>query len=246
LVRGAAPARSRAGNHLGPPALGRHRFAGGADQVDCRGRRGEAQARVPGRMGLRGHRDAEPDGAIRAPGQLERRRVPDRGGRDGLSGHGRLDDRPGEGRAPVNDARGFTLLEVLLALAILGVAVVASIQGFAQGLRLLKLSGEHQSAVLLADQKIRDIVTPEEGQKNGEDQLGGTTFSWEMVTTPIEAPDLIPTAPGAPPPTTTTPSAATATGTPQWLVYQIAARVRWADHRLGAITTILFRCAPSV
>jgi len=145
----------------------------------------------------------------------------------------------------VNDARGFTLLEVLLALAILGVAVVASIQGFAQGLRLLKLSGEHQSAVLLADQKIRDIVTPEEGQKNGEDQLGGTTFSWEMVTTPIEAPDLIPTAPGAPPPTTTTPSAATATGTPQWLVYQIAARVRWAEHRQVEITTIRISAPPA-
>src|SRR3989442_9387407 len=48
---------------------------------------------------------------------------------------------------------GFTLLEVLVALAILSIAVVASIQGFAQGLRLLKLAGDHQQATLIADQK---------------------------------------------------------------------------------------------
>ena len=57
--------------------------------------------------------------------------------------------------------RGFTLLEVLVALAILGLAVVAVIQGFAQGLRLLKLSGDHQRAVLVADQKIREVLAPE-------------------------------------------------------------------------------------
>ena len=60
--------------------------------------------------------------------------------------------------------QGFTLLEVLIALAILGTAVVAAIQGFSQGLRLLKLSGDHQEAVLLADQVVREVVQPTEGQ----------------------------------------------------------------------------------
>ena len=46
-------------------------------------------------------------------------------------------------------AAGFTLIEVLVALAILSLAVVASIQGFAQGLRLLRLAGDHQQAMLL-------------------------------------------------------------------------------------------------
>ena len=55
---------------------------------------------------------------------------------------------------------GFTLIEVLVALAILSIAVVASIQGFAQGLRLLKLAGDHQHAMLLADQKMREVVDP--------------------------------------------------------------------------------------
>jgi len=66
---------------------------------------------------------------------------------------------------------GFTLLEVLIAFAILSVAVVAVIQGFAQGLRLLKAAGDHQQAVLLADQKTREMVTPVEGRDQGKTLL---------------------------------------------------------------------------
>src|SRR6266571_2761381 len=62
---------------------------------------------------------------------------------------------------------GFTLLEVIVALAILSLAVVAAIQGFAQGLRLLKLAGDHQRAMLLADEKAREVVDPEEGREPG-------------------------------------------------------------------------------
>ena len=46
---------------------------------------------------------------------------------------------------------GFTLLEVLVAMVILSVAVVTLIQLASQGLRLLRVSGEHQDAVMLAD-----------------------------------------------------------------------------------------------
>ena len=69
---------------------------------------------------------------------------------------------------PRRDA-GFTLLEVIVALAILGTAVVASIQGFAAGLRLLKLAGDHQHAILLADQKMREVTKLEEGREDGTD-----------------------------------------------------------------------------
>ena len=60
---------------------------------------------------------------------------------------------------------GFTLLEVVVALAILSLAVVAAIQGFAQGLRLLKLAGDHQRAMLLADEKAREVLEPDEGRE---------------------------------------------------------------------------------
>ena len=54
---------------------------------------------------------------------------------------------------------GFTRLEVLGPLvAILSLAVVAIIEGFAQDLRLLELSGAHQSATHLADEKVREVL----------------------------------------------------------------------------------------
>jgi hypothetical protein len=71
-------------------------------------------------------------------------------------------------------------------MAILGVAIVASIQGFAAGLRLLKLSGEHQHAMLVADQKLREPVTLEEGRETGTDGA----LTWERAISVVAMPEL--------------------------------------------------------
>jgi general secretion pathway protein I len=105
---------------------------------------------------------------------------------------------------------GFTLLEVLIAFAILSIAVVAVIQGFAQGLRLLKVAGDHQQAVLLADQKTREMVTPVEGRDQGKEG----NFDWERTVTVVPAPDLTRTA-----------------ATAKWHVYRIDVKVSWGDKR---------------
>jgi len=105
---------------------------------------------------------------------------------------------------------GFTLLEVIVALAILSLAVVAAIQGFAQGLRLLKLAGDHQRAMLLADEKAREVVDPEEGREQGTEG----NFRWERQTTVIPAPDLVPTV-----------------GVPRWRIYEIDVKVFWDERR---------------
>jgi type II secretion system protein I len=119
-------------------------------------------------------------------------------------------------------ARGFTLIEVIVALAILSIAVVASIQGFAQGLRLLKLAGDHQHAMLIADQKAREIVEPAAGRQEGEAEHSGHVFRWETTTTELAAPDL------------------TADGTraPAWRIFQIDVRVRWDERREVEVTTL--------
>lgn len=125
--------------------------------------------------------------------------------------------------APAGPARsvrrdsGFTLLEVLVALAILGLAVVATIQGFAQGLRLLKLSGDHQQAMLLADLKVREVVTPEEGREEREEGR----FRWERTTKLVPAPEL-----------------ALPAGLPRWHVYEIVVRVWWDERRQVEIATL--------
>ena len=114
----------------------------------------------------------------------------------------------------MTSSRGFTLLEVLVALAILGVAVVASIQGFAGGLRLLKLSGDHQRAMLIADQKMREAMKPEEGRQNGAEGA----FTWERTTAALPAPEL-----------------AGANG-PKWRVYRIEVKVQWEKRSVDLAT----------
>jgi general secretion pathway protein I len=114
-------------------------------------------------------------------------------------------------------AAGFTLLEVLVAFAILSIAIVASIQGFAQGLRLLKTAGDHQQAMLLADQKVREVVTPTEEQKSGTEG----PFTWERTITVDPTPEL-----------------ARAPATARWKVYRITVRVDWDGTRRVELATL--------
>jgi general secretion pathway protein I len=111
--------------------------------------------------------------------------------------------------------RGFTLLEVLVALAILSLAVVAGIQGFAAGLRLLKLSGDHQEATLLADQKAREVLAPAAGREEGTEGQ----FTWTRTVAALEAPDLD-----------------VFGRTARWRAWAIDVEVRWGERRVHLAT----------
>jgi general secretion pathway protein I len=110
----------------------------------------------------------------------------------------------------MNRRGGFTLIEVLVAFAILSLTVVVAVQGFAQGLRLLKLSGDHQSAILIADQKAREVVMPKEGREGGTD--GG--YTWERTIKELPAPEL--EVPGQ---------------AARWHFYEITVQVAWGDGK---------------
>jgi general secretion pathway protein I len=113
---------------------------------------------------------------------------------------------------------GFTLIEVLVAFAILSLTIVVAVQGFAQGLRLLKLSGEHQRAILIADQKAREVVMPKEGREEGTEGA----FAWERIIKPVPAPEL--EGPGRP---------------AKWHVYEINVQVAWGEQRRAVGVTTL-------
>jgi len=159
-----------------------------------------------------------------------RGRVPSRGtGR--TSRPPTLTQRRSKGQEPfpapaapsVSREHGFTLLEVLVAFAILSIAVVTTIQGFAGGLRLLRLAGEHQQAILLADQKLREVVRPAE--ERTEDAEGA--YRWERTITIVPTPDL-----------------ARTPATEMWHVYRIAVKVSWGDTRSVTVATLRTSAEP--
>jgi general secretion pathway protein I len=117
----------------------------------------------------------------------------------------------------MGQARGFTLLEVLVALAILGLAVVTVIQLFAQGLRLLKVSGDYQQAVLLADQKAREAGPLREGVESGQEG----PFGWERRATVTPVPVEL----------------TVVSATPVRL-YQLTVQVRWGGNRSVEVATL--------
>jgi prepilin-type N-terminal cleavage/methylation domain-containing protein len=58
--------------------------------------------------------------------------------------------------------RGFTLLEVLVAIAILGIAVTVVIELFSANLRAIATSGDYISAATKAEAKMREILDDDE------------------------------------------------------------------------------------
>jgi len=73
---------------------------------------------------------------------------------------------------PLNGSSGFTLLEVLVALALLGIAVVAILQLFSANLKSISVSEEYVAGSLEAQAKMREVLGNKEFSEG----------SWEGVT----------------------------------------------------------------
>lgn len=89
--------------------------------------------------------------------------------------------------------RGFTLLEVLVAVTILALAVVALMQLSSQGLRLLHQADDYQEAVMLADRIARVAAVGAEGVESGQEGH----FRWERRAQLVPVPEAL--APGTGP-----------------------------------------------
>ena len=71
---------------------------------------------------------------------------------------------------PLNKTAGFTLLEVLVALTLLGVAVTVILQLFSANLRSISASEEYVTGSLEAQAKMREVLEDKEiseGTRNG-------------------------------------------------------------------------------
>jgi len=85
---------------------------------------------------------------------------------------------------------GFTLIEVVIALAILGIGLTVIIELFSGGLRLARTSEEYTKAMNFAHMKMEEITSQqkiEEGSNEGK--CDDDTFRWQVK---IKKTDLLP------------------------------------------------------
>jgi general secretion pathway protein I len=85
---------------------------------------------------------------------------------------------------------GFTLIEVVVALAILGIGLTVIIELFSGGLRLARTSEEYTKAMNFAHMKMEEITSQrkiEEGTDEGK--CDDDTFHWQVR---IKKTDLLP------------------------------------------------------
>ncbi len=90
---------------------------------------------------------------------------------------------------------GFTLLEVLVATVIMGVAVTALIVGLSQSVKNAARLADYDRAVMLARTKMIDLLLdvnlPFEGSVTGgfaADQAGGMESGWKAALKPYDVP----------------------------------------------------------
>ncbi|MEW6168332.1 MAG: type II secretion system minor pseudopilin GspI [Pseudomonadota bacterium] len=79
--------------------------------------------------------------------------------------------------------RGFTLIEILVAVAVLAIAMSAILSGMARYADNVGRLRERTVALWVAHNRLTEIelqpVWPNVGESDGETQLGGITWIWE-------------------------------------------------------------------
>ena len=112
--------------------------------------------------------------------------------------------------------RGFTLLEVLVAAVIMGIAVAGLLSGLSASTRNAARLSQYDRATLLARQKMDELLVASELRRGQPMQgsfdpalTGGSPIGWDAVIQPFE------TAPGA--------------GPGQWVVDRVQLQIWWMD-----------------
>ena len=95
---------------------------------------------------------------------------------------------------PLDSRDGFTLLEILVALAILATAVTIIFQLFSAGLRNIAVSEDVVSAAVRAEAKMREVLSIEELTENSwtETTTDGYTFAVNITETLQQKTDSLP------------------------------------------------------
>ena len=93
--------------------------------------------------------------------------------------------------------KGFTLVEVLLAVSILSIGIVGVLRGYATSINALGIAQESANAVCLLKEKMLEIEQIaleqkgiETGRSSGEFKNGQEGYSWTLESKPAAIADL--------------------------------------------------------
>ena len=81
--------------------------------------------------------------------------------------------------------QGFTLLEVVVAIALMGAVLVVALELLAAGLRSAKSAGDYTQAVLMARLKLDELAL-QEPQPMSADGSVGEAYRWTAEVSPEE------------------------------------------------------------
>jgi general secretion pathway protein I len=86
---------------------------------------------------------------------------------------------------PVSN-RGFTLIEILVAISILSISLVVILQLFSGGLKSSRLSEQYTSGIFHAKEKIEELLLSTEfSEEDGQGEFGDS-FRWKSKIVRIE------------------------------------------------------------
>ena len=87
--------------------------------------------------------------------------------------------------------RGFTLIEIMLSIAILSIGLIFVLQGLTQCLSILRIAQDNLETSLLAEDKTAELEISSKQQNgdffkatSGELQSGNIAFTWQIRLTP--------------------------------------------------------------
>lgn len=92
-------------------------------------------------------------------------------------------------RSDVLSTTGFTLIEVVVAMAILGVGITLIIELFSGSLRLVRTSGEYTQAVNYARVKLEEVTVKPSMVEGTEEGEFDKTYRWQVD---VKRMDLLP------------------------------------------------------
>ena len=88
--------------------------------------------------------------------------------------------------------RGFTLVELMVSVAILAVGLAFILQGFAFSLNVLRISEDNLKATLVAENKMAELQIQAKENKDGlaggldeKFELGNMEYAWEIEVQPV-------------------------------------------------------------